>query len=120
MLLWLFSAAIGLYVLKRLFNAFYDKRVIDEMANKFVLVTGCGSGFGKEIVLRLEKLGFNVFATCRTIEGQEVIRKMCSRRVRTYCMDVTVPDQVQRVFQEVRKEIPADEGNFEFGGSKSR
>lgn len=35
---------------------------VDKFGEKYVLVTGCDSGFGQILVQRLDMLGFNVFA----------------------------------------------------------
>lgn len=88
-----------------------DKDKIDGITNKYVLITGCGSGFGKEITQRLDQLGFRVFATCRTKQGEDSVREVCSDRVKTYIMDVTDSKQVQDVFERIKKEIPDKEGN---------
>lgn len=87
-----------------------DKDKIDGITNKYVLITGCGSGFGKEITQRLDQLGFRIFATCRTKQGEDSVREACSDRVKTYIMDVTDSKQVQDVFERIKKEIPDEEG----------
>lgn len=101
------------YILRRIFLYFREGQdKIDGIRNKYVLITGSGSGFGKEIAVQLDQLGFRVFATCRTKAGEDSVRAVCSNRVKTYCMDVTDVSQVQEVYQSVKKEIPADEGIF--------
>lgn len=99
------------YILKWFF-LYFRRRLekIEGIRNKYVLITGSGSGFGKEIAVQLDQLGFRVIATCRTKAGEESIRAVCSNRLKTYCMDVTDADQVREVFESVKKETPADEG----------
>ncbi|XP_078358702.1 dehydrogenase/reductase SDR family member 9-like [Oculina patagonica] len=99
------------YILRWIFLYFrggQDK--IEGITNKYVLITGSGSGFGKEIAVELDQLGFRVIATCRTKTGEDSVRAVCSDRVKTYCMDVTDANQVQEVYESIKKEIPADEG----------
>lgn len=111
-------AAATCYILRRIFLYFcggQDK--IDGIRSKYVLITGSGSGFGKEIAMQLDQLGFRVFATCRTKAGEDSVKAVCSNRVKTYCMDVTDVSQVHEVYQRIKKEIPADEGIFVILGS---
>ena len=88
-----------------------EKDKVEGITSKYILITGCGSGFGREIVVSLDQLGFCVFATCRTKEGVDSVREACSDRVKTYVMDVTDLGQVQEVFEMIKKEIPHDKGN---------
>ena len=41
---------------------------------KFVLITGCDSGFGRVAAKMLDEKGFHVFATCMTEEGEEQLQ----------------------------------------------
>lgn len=95
------------YILRWSFKTFCgDKDKIKGISNKYVLITGCGSGFGKEIAIRLDQMGFRVFATCRTKAGEDAVKEVCSDRVKTYAMDVTDSKQVRHVFEMIKKEIP--------------
>ena len=105
-------AAATCYVLRWLFLYLRGgQEKIAGIGNKYVLITGSGAGFGKQIAVQLDQLGVRVIATCRTKAGEESVRAACSNRVKTYCMDVTDADQVREVFESVKKVIPADEGN---------
>lgn len=100
------------YLLRRLFvNCCGQKDTAEGITNKYVLITGCRSGFGKEIAMRLDQLGFRVFATCRTKEGEDSLREVCSDNVKTFVMDVTDRGQVQEVFEKIKREISDDKGN---------
>ncbi len=49
---------------------FYKKKFLLPNINphgKYVLVTGCGSGFGYALAIELDQQGFNVFAGVRVI-----------------------------------------------------
>ncbi|XP_078617286.1 17-beta-hydroxysteroid dehydrogenase type 6-like [Branchiostoma floridae x Branchiostoma japonicum] len=74
---------------------------IPNTSDKFVLVTGCDSGFGREDALRLDGLGFRVFAACLTEKGEEEIRQSCSERVVTLRMNVADHESVKQGFQTV-------------------
>ncbi|XP_029191633.2 short-chain dehydrogenase/reductase family 9C member 7-like [Acropora millepora] len=99
------------YFLWKLFSFFRrgESRIRD-VSGKYVLITGCGSGFGKEITQRLDHLGFRVLATCRTQEGVESVTQVCSEKIKTYVMDVTDTKNVQEVFEKIKNEILGEEG----------
>ena len=46
----------------------------ESIRKKYVLITGCDSGFGREGAVMLDKIGLNVFATCMTREGEEYLQ----------------------------------------------
>ncbi|KAK6024465.1 hypothetical protein OSTOST_09724 [Ostertagia ostertagi] len=55
--LWMVYALIGYFLLKRLIleHIYIDHR------GKYVFITGCDSGFGRLLALKLLKMGVNVF-----------------------------------------------------------
>ncbi|VDM63990.1 unnamed protein product [Angiostrongylus costaricensis] len=61
-LFWMASVLFAYFVLKRLF---LEQLYIDYVG-KFVFITGCDSGFGRLLAIRLLKMGVNVFAGCYT------------------------------------------------------
>ncbi|KAJ8314223.1 hypothetical protein KUTeg_008784 [Tegillarca granosa] len=45
----------------------------------YVVITGCDSGFGKELAYRLDRFGFNVFAACLTEEAAAELERTTSK-----------------------------------------
>ena len=74
---------------------------VGRYSDRYVLVTGCDSGFGHALVRRLDSLGCHVFAGCFTEAGETQLTKVCSDRVRPAPLDVTDRDSVRRAFQLV-------------------
>ena len=72
---------------------------------KYVLMTGCDSGIGRETAIRLDKMGACVLATCFTNEGERSLKSVTSDRLRTYQLDVTSSEQIQEVFYKVKQLI---------------
>jgi hypothetical protein len=66
-----------------------------------VVVTGCDSGFGKELVFRLAAEGFVVFAGCLNEESKKQFE--CEPLIQPLVLDVTSDEQVQEAFQVVQK-----------------
>ncbi|CAG5124166.1 unnamed protein product [Candidula unifasciata] len=81
---------------------------IGNHSNKYVFVTGCDSGFGRELVLRLDKLGFPVFAACYTDEGRQTLTQVCSSRVQVIPFDVTKEESIQAALDTVRQKLPSE------------
>ncbi|VDO63153.1 unnamed protein product, partial [Heligmosomoides polygyrus] len=67
-------------------------------SSKAVLITGCDSGFGRELALRCISEGFTVFAGCLT-------EKCLSPKLHTVSLDVTSDESVQKAELYVKKNL---------------
>lgn len=77
----------------------YLKRTITEnigVQGKGVLVTGCDTGFGHDLALRLESLGCRVYAGCLCPEGDgaKKLKETKSSRMHVLHLDVTKDEHV--------------------------
>jgi hypothetical protein len=75
---------------------------------KAVFVTGCASGFGKQLVTRLDTLGFTVFAGVRSVGGDPRVKELlssCSKRVSLVQVDVTDQEQVNQAAAVVERSL---------------
>ncbi|KXJ21643.1 Retinol dehydrogenase 7 [Exaiptasia diaphana] len=91
-------------------KGFSKRPKISNVKDKFVLITGCDSGFGKETATRLETIGFNVIACCLTKEGQHDLLKNSKGRITPVCMNVTKSEEIKQVYEQVKGIIPKDLG----------
>ena len=80
--------------------------------DKFVLITGCDSGFGRETAVRLDEMGACVLATCLTKDGEQSLKSVASDRLKTFQMDVANSQQIKEVYEEVKRHIPGDTGKL--------
>jgi len=80
-------------------------------AGRYVFISGCDSGFGKNAAQRLDAVGCNVIATCLTPEGASALRNVCSSRLTTVQMDVTDKDSIMQAFSVVTELLQPDKGN---------
>ncbi|XP_044533921.1 retinol dehydrogenase 5 [Gracilinanus agilis] len=76
-------------------------RLVLPPADAFVFITGCDSGFGRHLALRLDRRGFRVLAACLTPLGAENLKRAASPRLCTTLLDVTDPQNIQRVAEWV-------------------
>ena len=83
------------------------------VSGKYVLITGCDSGFGRETAIRLDKLGVCVLATCLTKEGEQSLKSVTSDKLITFQLDVTDSQQIEEVFCKVNKLLEGKSGKNE-------
>ena len=77
---------------------------------RYVLITGCDSGFGNLIAKKLDQRGCHVFAACLTEKGADALKAESSERLQTVIMDVTKTESIKAAYEVVKRAIPKDEG----------
>ncbi|NXK87172.1 DHI2 dehydrogenase, partial [Formicarius rufipectus] len=67
-------------------------------------LSGCDSGFGQATAQHLDTMGFRVFASVLDLQspGAQELRQSCSSRLTLLQMDLTKPDDIQRVLQHIQ------------------
>lgn len=83
-------------------------------SDAFVFITGCDSGFGRLLALRLDQRGFRVLASCLTPSGAEDLQRVASSRLHTTLLDVTDPQSVQRAAKWVETYV-GETGEYGWG-----
>ncbi|KAF9090704.1 Retinol dehydrogenase 5 [Mortierella sp. AD031] len=74
---------------------------------RVVVVTGCDTGFGAEIVEDLYQLGgYTIYATCLTAEAISNYQAKDSTRIRPIQLDVTKQEDVNRLRAQIEAECP--------------
>ena len=108
---WL-TALIGIVLLLRCLERLIRRvRIKDDPKDLYILVTGCDSGFGQDLAIKLDAMGFHVFACCLTEQGREMVQELTSSRVCTLRMDVSDLQSVRDAFRVVQKELPEHQRN---------
>lgn len=102
--------ALGVVVLSVSIGRFVHSQLPNPRVNprgRAVVVTGCDTGFGHDLTIRLDRLGFQVFAGCLFPEGEgaKKLREICSRRVHVVTLDVTKEEHFDQILQYVRKNL---------------
>ncbi|XP_072254765.1 retinol dehydrogenase 16-like [Pyxicephalus adspersus] len=83
--------------------------ILPNLTSKYVLITGCDSGFGNLAARQLDKRGLNVLAACLTKKGAEDLKKETSSRLQTVILDVTDSQSVSLTAKWVA-DIVGDKG----------
>ncbi|XP_076776666.1 retinol dehydrogenase 7 isoform X2 [Arvicanthis niloticus] len=101
--MWLYLVAlVGLWMLLRLFR---ERKVVSDLHNKYVFITGCDSGFGNLLARQLDRRGLRVLAACLTVEGAEQLRSKTSERLETVILDVTKTESIVAATQWVKERV---------------
>lgn len=80
---------------------------------KYVLITGCDSGFGNSLAKYLDGIGVPVFAACLTESGQKNLKARCSSRLMTLKLDVTDEKSIGEAVQFVQSKLEKGQGNIQ-------
>lgn len=83
-------------LLRTLFSFILGLRYI-EGSGKVVVVTGCDTGFGRGVALKLDKLGFYVIAACLTEAAVKELNSFLRGRGRAIRCDITSANDVREV-----------------------
>ncbi|XP_045168940.2 17-beta-hydroxysteroid dehydrogenase type 6-like [Mercenaria mercenaria] len=83
---------------------------IDDYESRYVLITGCDSGFGHELARKLDKLNFNVFACCLTHTAVEKFNETSSPKLKAIEMDVSKDVSIEKAMEIVNRTLPSGKG----------
>ncbi|XP_077694422.1 17-beta-hydroxysteroid dehydrogenase type 6 isoform X2 [Eretmochelys imbricata] len=101
--MWLYLAALlGLYFLHRWYR---EQQAVQNLREKYVLITGCDSGFGHLLAKHLDMRGLRVLAACLTQQGAEQLKKATSERLQTVILDVTRTDSIAAATAWVKEQV---------------
>lgn len=62
-------------------------------------------GFGEKFARQLDAKGVKVIATCLTKDGEERLKKNCSKQLKTFILDVTKDEQVNEIKSKLEIEL---------------
>lgn len=94
------------YCLSRFILFNYFPTIPIDPFNKAVIVTGSASGFGHDLCIQLDKLGFTVFACVRTVLNDnrvDSLVKSCSRKLQVVKLDVTQEEDIDEAYETVKE-----------------
>ncbi|XP_060127057.1 17-beta-hydroxysteroid dehydrogenase type 6-like [Zootoca vivipara] len=107
--MWLYLAALlGLYFLRRWYQ---ERQMVENLTEKYVLITGCSSGFGNHLAKHQDARGLRVLATSTTHKGTEQLEKVTSERLKTTVLDVTSTESIAAATEWVKEQV-GNKGSF--------
>jgi NAD(P)-dependent dehydrogenase (short-subunit alcohol dehydrogenase family) len=90
------------YISYQLYQYFYPSPNIDPHG-KYVLISGCDTGFGHTLAIELDKQGFNVLASVYNEENQISLKSKLSQHATVFCLDITQPTQIDAAYEIVKE-----------------
>ncbi|XP_030840998.1 retinol dehydrogenase 7-like [Strongylocentrotus purpuratus] len=99
-----------LWIVSMFMESLVRSVLLPKVIDKYVLITGCDTGFGSIVIRQLDRRGVHVFAACLTAKGQKEVESKTSDRVITLRLDVTDHESVVAAFEFIKKKLPKDTG----------
>jgi NAD(P)-dependent dehydrogenase (short-subunit alcohol dehydrogenase family) len=69
---------------------------------KYVLISGCDTGFGNGLAIELDKQGFNVLAGVYNLDNKDSLTKILSSRATVFQLDVTRQEDIDVAYEMIR------------------
>ena len=70
---------------------------------KYVLISGCDTGFGHTLAIELDKIGFHVLAGVYNPDNEEHLTQQLSNRATVFCLDITRQEEIDAAYELVMK-----------------
>ena len=90
------------YVSYRLYQQFFPAPNIDSHG-KYVLISGCDSGFGHGLAIELDKQGFDVFAGVYNPNMIDSLTQRLSSRATVFSLDITRQQDIETAYDLVKQ-----------------
>ncbi|XP_053564135.1 retinol dehydrogenase 7-like [Bombina bombina] len=91
--MWLCLLVLSLLAL--VYRWYRQSQILENLSDKYVLITGCDSGFGNLAAKQLDLRGLKVLAACLTEKGAEELKKETSSRLQTVILDINDSQSVK-------------------------
>ncbi|KAJ1160100.1 hypothetical protein NDU88_000602 [Pleurodeles waltl] len=95
----------ALLCLYYLFRWYREREILPNLQEKYVLITGCDTGFGNLLAQQLDQRGLRVLATCLTQKGAEQLKNSSSQRLQTVTLDVANSQSVTAAAEWVKRKV---------------
>ncbi|CAF3272683.1 unnamed protein product [Rotaria socialis] len=89
------------YIIYRLYKHLFPTPSIDPRG-KYVLISGCDSGFGYSLAVELDKQGFNVLAGVYNADNKKTLTDQLSPRATVFLLDITCQQDIDTALTLVR------------------
>ena len=89
------------YIMYRLYGHFFPAPNVDPRG-KYVLISGCDSGFGNMLAIELDKQGFNVLAGIYSPDSKATLIDQLSSRATVFPLDITRQQDIVSAYEMVK------------------
>lgn len=91
-----------LYVSYRLYEKYFPAPNIDPRG-KYVLISGCDSGFGRQLAIELDDQGFHVFAGLYNFTEKDSLVQRLSSGATVFPLDITRQEDINAAYDLVKQ-----------------
>ncbi|UJR32686.1 hypothetical protein I4U23_020145 [Adineta vaga] len=99
---WILGFVIFFYIFYRLYLHFFPSPSI-KPNGKYVLISGCDSGFGHKLAVQLDQKGFHVLAGVYLSNNISKLEKELSSKATVFSLDITKQQDIDGIYELVRK-----------------
>ncbi|XP_069826529.1 17-beta-hydroxysteroid dehydrogenase type 6-like [Dendropsophus ebraccatus] len=92
-----------------LYRWYRQSQILENLSDKYVFITGCDTGFGRQLAKQLDHKGMKILAACLTETGAKELKKETSSRLQTVILNVTDSQSVSAAAKWVA-DIVTDKG----------
>ncbi|CAM4795156.1 unnamed protein product [Rotaria magnacalcarata] len=101
-MIFIIGFVLFLYIIYGLYQHFFPASNIDPRS-KYVLISGCDSGFGNALAIEFDKQGFNVFAGIYSADSKSVVTEQLSSRATIFLLDITRQEDIDSAYEMIKK-----------------
>jgi len=101
-MLFIIGFVLLLFVGYELYRYFFPAPNIDPRG-KYVLISGCDTGFGNALALELDKQGFNVFAGVYSADSKDSLRNQLSSRATIFSLDIARQQDIDSAYKMIKE-----------------
>ena len=89
------------YVSYRLYEYLFPTPNINNLRDKYVLISGCDSGFGHGLAIELDQKGFHVLAGVYNPNSKDSLTKILSSQATVFQLDITRQEDIDAAYQMI-------------------
>jgi NAD(P)-dependent dehydrogenase (short-subunit alcohol dehydrogenase family) len=108
-MLMLIAITLGFYIIYCVYEYFFPPPSIDPRG-KYVLITGCDSGFGYSLAIELDNRGFHVLAGVYNVNNKQTLTDRLSSRATVFILDITNQQDIDAAFVLVKSKTSSLHG----------
>ena len=97
------------YIIYWLYKHFFPATTIDPRG-KYVLISGCDTGFGHSLAIELDNLGFHVLAGVFIANNKQTLTSRLSSRATVFVLDITCQRDIDAAFALVKSKTSSLHG----------
>jgi NAD(P)-dependent dehydrogenase (short-subunit alcohol dehydrogenase family) len=102
--MYLIITAIIIYISYRLYQHFSPTPDINP-TGKYVLISGCDTGFGNGLAIELDKQGFNVLAGVYLQDNVVTLKNKLSPNATVFHLDITKQEDIDAAYDLIKEKI---------------